>query len=366
MEYRNLLYNGVMRVVDQGKVARLSEIRQLNEYRILKALRPKLEQISMQIKEIDKDKSIEKDRLFKDLANINREICANYEKIREKLQDQKLKKEYMQRGKEIFESVKEKSTERQKKGMTRPVVEKSWESFYDCSIDKLKPNSLKRNSFDELMKAGWIEGKKSDYSVIVMKPKLPDNSRPFDRPLQPLIAYVNPKDGALIILRENREVEHQWRKDKFPKELSQQWIEGIKKDLKIEKIPSEFFDPLQASDLSAFACRLAREEYKKEHGGNDLSLSPLTKVVGSYIFSPETTILLYEYMKAEKSRIFKPGDEGFDLVSATNFGRRLPFMQADYPDIIGNGMIDHYEIQPHVFDEISIKIAIKPKDESGA
>jgi hypothetical protein len=272
----------------------------------------------------------------------------------------------VQKGKEIFESAKCKSAERREKGMTKSVVEKSWESFYDCSIDKLKPNSLKRSSFDELMEAGWIEGKESDYYVIVMEPKLPDNSRPFDRPLQPLIAYVNPKDGVLINLRANRDVERQWRNENFPEKFSQQWIEGIKNDLKIEEIPREFFEPLQVSDLSAFACRLAQEEYKKEHSGNDLSLSPLTKVVGSYIFSPETTMLLYEYMKAGKSRIFKPGDEGFDLVSATNFGRRVPFMQADYPDIIGNGMIDHYEIQPHVFDEISIKIAINPKDESGA
>jgi len=177
---------------------------------------------------------------------------------------------------------------------------------------------------------------------------------------------VNPKDGVLINLRANRDVERQWRKENFPKEFSQQWIEDIKNNLGIEKIPEEFFNPLQASDLSAFACRLAREKYQEEHGSNDLSLPPLTKVVGSYIFCPETTILLYEYMKAEEPMKFKPGDEGFDLVSATHFGRRMPFMQADYPDIIGNGMIDHYEIQPHVFDEISIKIAIKPKDESSA
>ena len=359
IEYLNLKYDVVTRVVDQGKVSGLSKIRQSDEYSILKGLRLKLEQVSIQIKGIDKDKSVDKDRLLKDLADINRVIVENYDKVREKFQDQEIIAGYVQKGKEIFEFAKDKSAERQKKGMTRPVVEKSWESFYDCSIDKLKPNSLKRNTFDELMEAGWIEGKESDYYVIVMEPKLPDNSRPFDRPLQPLIAYVNPKDGVLINLRANRDVERQWRKENFPQGLSQQWIKGIKKDLGIEEIPRDFFESLQASDLSAFACRLAQEKYKEEHGGNDLSLSPLTKVVGSYIFCPETTILLYEYMKAEKSMIFKPGDKGFDLVSATHFGRRVPFMQADYSDIIGDGMVDHYEICTHAFDEISIKIAIK-------
>jgi len=87
------------------------------------------------------------------------------------LQDQEIIAGYVQKGAKIFESAKDKSAERQERGMTRPVVEKSWESFYDCSIDKLKPNSLKRNSFDELMEVGWIEGKESDYYVIVMEPK---------------------------------------------------------------------------------------------------------------------------------------------------------------------------------------------------
>jgi len=171
VEYLNLKYDVVTRVVDQGKVSGLSKIRQSNEYNILKGLCPKLKHISKQIKEIDKGKSVNKDQLLKDLSDINSVISENYEKLRKKLQDQEIIAGYVQKGAKIFESAKDKSAERQERGMTRPVVEKSWESFYDCSIDKLKPNSLKRNSFDELMEVGWIEGKESDYYVIVMEPK---------------------------------------------------------------------------------------------------------------------------------------------------------------------------------------------------
>lgn len=357
-EFLKLKYNGVIRVVDQGKISGLSRIRQLNEYSSLKDLRPELEQISTQIRRIDEDKNIDKDLLLKDLAEINKKIFHNYEKIRGKFQDREIKEEYRQKGKKIFEYAKNKSVERQGRGMTKSVVEKSWKSFYDSSIRELKPDSLKRKEFDELMEKGWIKGKESDYYVIVMEPKLPDNSRPFDGPLQPLVAYVNPKDGVLINFRANREIEQQWRKENFPEEFSQQWI----KNLEIGKPPKEFFEPLQASDLSSFACRLAREKYKEEHSSNDLSLPTFTQVVGSYIFSPESTLLLYEHMEPGKSIIFKPEDEGFDLISATHFGRRVPFIQADYPDIIEDGTINHYEMLVHSPDDISIKSVVNPKD----
>jgi hypothetical protein len=82
IEYLNLKYDVVTRMVDQGKVSGLSKIRQSDEYRILEDLRPELKQISKQIKEIGKDKSIDKDRLLKDLADINRVISDNYEEVR--------------------------------------------------------------------------------------------------------------------------------------------------------------------------------------------------------------------------------------------------------------------------------------------
>jgi hypothetical protein len=64
--------------------------------------------------------------------------------------------------------------------------------------------------------------------------------------------------------------------------------------------------------------------------------------------------------------IFKHEEEGFDLVSATHYGRRIPFMQAGYRDIIGDGIIDQYKVDIVRGGGTNIKCVIKPKDESGA
>jgi len=177
--------------------------------------------------------------------------------------------------------------------------------------------------------------------------------------LQPLIAYVNPKDGVLIHFRANREIDSQWRKANFPNKFLQQWIESVKKKLNIEKIPEDFFKPLQASDLSAFAYQLAREKYRAEH---KLPSVPLTELVASQIIHPETITLLHELieeMKEGEAMIFKPGEKGFGLVSATAFGPRYPFMKVGFPDIIGHGILDHYEVFKILGDEINIKGVFK-------
>jgi hypothetical protein len=389
--YQGILCQGLIKWVDRGKESGWLQIRQSKEYSRFKDISSEINQISMQMKELDQSKSTaressqemskQKDQLLEHLVMMYREFSEINNVLRTKIsQNGELKEQLIQKGQRIFEDAKTKSAERQERGMTGPVIEESWRTFYRYDIRKLEPSVWRREEFDELMEAGQLKGKESDYYTVVMEPRLPHNSSPFDKPRRPLMACVNPKDGVLVNIQANRETDHQWRKENFPEEFPPQLIDGIKKNLGVEKLPKEFFEPLQASDLSALAYRLAAEKYKEEQlqsgtgarnllSTNDLSPAPLTEVVGVHIGSPETTVVLHKYLEAGeagKPMIFKPGEEGFDLVSATHFGRRIPFMQADYRDIVGDGRVDQYQVDIVRGGEINIKGVIKPNNEASA
>ena len=208
-----------------------------------------------------------------------------------------------------------------------------------------------------------LKGKEDDYYFVMVVPKLPDNSQSFDGFRLPLMAFVNPKEGVMVVYTENRRVDQEWREKTFPKEFPQEWLDRVKNKSNIKEASEALKIALYSSDLTALSYQSVVKEYTK----NGEARVPLSEFMIAGIINPETKILLDEYMKSEMPVIFRPGEEGFDRVSATNFGRRVPFMMADHRDKIGDGVIDHYEI--HILPNgvlPSIKCVIKPKDESGA
>lgn len=387
--------------VDRGKEFILLKIRQSNEYSSFKDICSKLEQISMLMEELDKGESKasensqeilhQKDQLLGNLAPTYREFYELDQGLREKLQDDQTKAQWVLKGQKICEYAEAKSVERRERGMTRPVIEQSWKSFYHYCVYKQKPGVWMSEGFDKLMEDGKLKGEAGDYYIVVMEPKLPGNREPLEEFKRHFLVYVNPKEGVLVNHQEDRETERQWRETNFPEKFPQEWRKNIKKTLKINEIPREFFEPLYISDLSVLAYQLAVEKYIKEQSQsrdkynesysfdllerapgarnllskNDLSPAPLTEVVVAHIVNAETAAILHDYIESENPVIFERGKKAFDLVSATPFGRRIPFMQSDYRDIIGDGIIDRYEIY-RVSGNLYIKGVIKPKDKSGA
>jgi hypothetical protein len=296
MNYYQLICQGLIKVVESGKESGWLQIKQSNEYSRFKESSSEIDQISMQMKELDKSKSKsiaressqemskQKDQLLEKLVTVYGEFSKRDKVLREKLQNDEIKAQWLQKGQRIFDYAKTKSAERQERGMTRPVIEESWRSFYRYSIQKLGPGVKRREEFDELMKAGQI------------------------------------------------------KQDSESESRDSNWL---------KRAPG------------------TRNLLAK----NDLSPATLTEVVGAHIGSPETTVVLHKYIEAGEPgepMIFKHGEEGFDLVSATHYGRRIPFMQADYGDIIGDGIVDQYKVDIVRGGEINIKCVIKPTDESGA
>ena len=375
----------------------LSNIRKSSEYVAFKTTFLKLKKVFKQMESFEDNKSTSnesaqeianhKDQLLKDLATTHGEFSTKHQVFREQLQNPEIRAEWIQEGKEVFERVKAKSIERQKKGMTGPVIEQSWKSFYKCCIKKLKPDIWRPPTFDWLMRDGLLKGNEDDYYFVWMQPKLPDDTQPFEELYDPLMAYVNPREGVLLNAQEHREIEQKWRDTFFPKEFSQEWLEGIKQNLGIEDLPGDFFKPLYVSDLSVLAYQLGVEKYKEESSQsddqdnklywsperdpsarpllskNDLSPAPLTEIVGMNIVYPEAVEKLLKHGETGKMTIFSRGEEGFDLVLATHYGRRVLFMQSDYPEIVGNGEITRVGIYRELASgSLYIQIFLDPKN----
>jgi hypothetical protein len=377
------------------------KIYQSDEYSRFKDICTNLKNIFGKMEELDK-KSIasessqgiihQKDQILNDLTSKYGEYSKAYKVLMEKFQDDEIKQKWIEEGRKVLERVKDLSAKRQKEGMTRSVIEESWRSFYEYKIYKAgDPNAVKREEFDKLMKEGKLIGEKGDYYTIRMQSKMLDNSKKFDGDRPALTVSVNPKEGVLVSYQAYREIDQQWRDENFPKEFMQNQLKDIKNRLGIQELPKEFFKALPISDLTVLAYQLAVEKYKEEQSQsgdqddeshdsewlrrdpnvhkllseNDLSSVPLRELMITKIVNPAANIMLHGYSESKEPQILRSGNEGFNLVSATPSSRRVPFMLADYPDIIGDGEIDRYEIHM-VSDELNIKGVIKPKDKSDA
>jgi hypothetical protein len=291
--------------------------------------------------------------------------------FREQVQkSETLKQEWIHEGEKVFETIQAKSAEREARGMTKAMIEQSWKAFYECSsVQKLDREVWKKPLFAELRENGIIQGNEADYYIVKMRTKTPDNKQRYEGDLIPHMSWINPKEGIMIHRLEDREEDQAWRDEHFPKGEfptekypKERNLEEIKQDLRLKKLPKKFSEALYASDLAAFAYELAVKKYKEQLQGSgstsDMNF-PLKEAVGINIAYPGSVEILVGYGKPGEMQIFNRGEEGFNLVLATNYGRRVPFMQHHYPEIVGSREIDRVGIYRATTGELYIKTFTK-------
>jgi len=355
------------------------------EYGTLKTSFSDLQQYSEEMERFGKNKNTtnentqeigsQKDKILGHALRIHREFNEKYQAFNEnhlKNPMPEITEEWRKEGRSVFERTKDQIIKREKEGMVRSVIERSWKSFYTYTIGKLNhPDSYRAPIFKALMRDKLLKGNENDYYVVLMYPKLPYNMTNeayaafLSYKSRPLIAYVNPIEGVVVNVQADRETEKKWRDEWFPKDPKpeemprrQEWLEKIKRQLEIKDIPKAYLEPLHPSDLSILAYLLVVES---EHEGNqlqsddqdpdklrfrgpdarsllsanDLSPVPLTEMVGAHIENPEIEAKLLKYKKAGEMTVFERGEEGFDLVMATHCGRGGSLMHFSHPDIVG-------------------------------
>ena len=273
--------------------------------------------------------SVEEDVELSTEEPISRDIAAKKLGTFWKTYNQEIvRQECQQRGRNLPETVQNKSAERMNKGMSKVLIDHILITLYDhAPVKPLKPEDAKNLNRVLNISDGH------DYFNVDFWPRTFNKPKSFD--LAPYRTYINPKTGTMIINGVYREDDQKWRNTNPPTKRD---IDNIQHNLGIKYPPQEVSESLNASDILGETYRLAVEEYRKISGSN-ATYSSLKRVIIYETANPKTATAGSFYAADGTSKPSRKKDEPYETMIGTPLGQIIPFTLAQNPEKVGDGKL---------------------------